>query len=61
VNTQIAKTNGTFPAGKISFDKLHTSYMPAVQTQWKGTDQILVMKADEKAASPILTPVPGLK
>lgn len=61
VNTQIAKTNGTFPAGKISFDKLHTSYMPAVQTQWKGTDQILVMKADKKAASPILAPVPGLK
>ena len=35
--------------------------MPAVQTQWKGTDQVLVMTADKKAVNPILTPVPGLK
>lgn len=61
VNAQIAKTNGSFPAGKISFDAAHTSYMPAVQTQWKGTDQVLVMTADKKAVNPILTPVPGLK
>lgn len=61
VNAKIATTKGAFPAGNVSFDKLHTSYMPAVQTQWKGTDQILVMTPAGKAVNPILNPVPGLK
>lgn len=62
VNEAIAATNMETPAGQISFDAQHVSAQPAVQTQWVGSDMVLVMNADGTAASnAIATPIPGLK
>lgn len=60
VNDAIAKTDGTFPAGKIKFNSNHTAALPAVQTQWVGNDMILVTDADGKSVNPVIAPMPGL-
>lgn len=57
----IAETDGDYPAGPIAFADDHTAALPAVQTQWVGGDQVLVLSADGSAASSIAAPVPGLK
>jgi branched-chain amino acid transport system substrate-binding protein len=51
VNEAIGKTNGLYPAGTISFPYLHSSVMPAVQTQWQGTDMVLVLNGQGKRAN----------
>jgi branched-chain amino acid transport system substrate-binding protein len=61
VTEAIAKTDAQLPAGHVVFDEAHSSIMPAVQTQWAGNDQVLVLTADGAAAAEIATPVPGLK
>lgn len=61
VNTAIGQTDATYPIGHIKFAADHTAPIVAVQTQWVGNDQILVLTADGKAANTIVTPVPGLK
>ena len=43
VNDAIGKTDGLYPAGRISFPYLHSSAMPAVQTQWQGADMVLIL------------------
>lgn len=40
---EIARTDGTFPAGAIRFGDDHTAVLPAVQTRWAGADQLLVL------------------
>jgi branched-chain amino acid transport system substrate-binding protein len=60
VNDAIAKTDGTFPAGKIKFNSNHSAALPAVQTQWVGNDMILVTDADGKLVNPVIAPMPGL-
>jgi hypothetical protein len=61
LNEAIGKTDATFPAGRIAFDDRHAAALPVVQTQWVGTDQILVTTVDGEAANPIVAPVPGLQ
>ncbi|MFV0432479.1 MAG: ABC transporter substrate-binding protein [Leucobacter sp.] len=62
VNEEIGKTDGTFPAGHIAFSDDHTAALPAVQTQWVGSDQVLVLNAEGEATDkPIVSPMPGLK
>jgi branched-chain amino acid transport system substrate-binding protein len=51
VNEAIGKTNGLYPAGRISFPYLHSSVMPAVQTQWQGADMVLVLNGQGKRAN----------
>lgn len=43
INAEIARTDGTFPAGAIRFGDDHTCALPAVQTRWAGADQLLVL------------------
>lgn len=61
VNTAIGETDAVYPAGPIAFDSDHASALPMVQTQWVGSDQILVLNTDGSAANPITVPVPGLQ
>jgi branched-chain amino acid transport system substrate-binding protein len=60
INTEIGKTNGSYPAGQIAFAADHSAALPMAQTQWNGKDQTLVLSPDGKAANPITTPVAGL-
>jgi branched-chain amino acid transport system substrate-binding protein len=62
VNEAIAATDMETPAGQVTFDAQHASAQAAVQTQWVGTDMVLVMNADGSAGpNAIVTPIPGLK
>ncbi|MGB3911588.1 MAG: ABC transporter substrate-binding protein [Pseudolysinimonas sp.] len=61
IRDAIAETDATYPAGEIAFDDGHAAALPAVQTQWVGSDQVLVLDADGAAAEPIQAPVPGLR
>lgn len=61
VNTAIGATDAQYPAGHIVFDGDHASALPVVQTQWVGSDQIMVLTTDGAAANPITAPVPGLQ
>lgn len=62
INDEIGKTDGTFPAGDISFADDHTAALPAVQTQWVGNDQVLVLNAEGEATdTAIVAPMPGLR
>lgn len=61
IRDAIAETEATYPAGDIAFDDEHAAALPAVQTQWVGNDQVLVLDADGAAAEPIQAPVPGLR
>ena len=58
INDEIGKTDATFPAGEIKFADDHTAAIPAVQTQWLGADQVLVLDADGEATD-ISILVPG--
>jgi len=60
IRDAIAKTDGDYPAGAIDFDDEHAAPLPAVQTQWVGNDQVLVLDGSGDAANPITAPVPGL-
>lgn len=61
INDEIGKTDATFPAGKISFGDDHAAVLQAVQTQWVGADQLLVLDASGEATeTAIVTPVSGL-
>lgn len=62
INAEIARTDGTFPAGRISFGDDRAAVLPAVQTQWIGNDQVLVLDAGGEAAgmAPI-APMAGLR
>ncbi len=56
INSQIGKTDGDYPAGPIRFDPSHTCPLPAVMTQWRGENMVLVMFPDGCAGpSPIRT------
>ncbi len=46
INQQIGKTNADYPVGRIRFDQAHACALPAVMTQWRGRDTVLVMQAD---------------
>lgn len=62
INDEIGKTAGTFPAGDISFAEDHTAALPAVQTQWVGNDQVLVLNVEGEATdTAIVAPMPGLR
>ena len=61
IRDEIAATDATYPAGDIAFDAEHASALAAVQTQWVGTDQVLVLDADGAAAEEIQAPTPGLR
>lgn len=61
IRDAIAETDATYPAGDIAFDDEHAAALPAVQTQWVGSDQVLVLDADGAAAEPIQAPTPGLR
>lgn len=61
IRDAIAQTDAEYPAGRITFDGDNAAALPAVQTQWVGNDQVLVLDADGAAATPIISPNPGLK
>lgn len=61
VNTAIGETDAVYPAGSIAFDDDHAAPLPVVQTQWSGSDQVLVLTVDGEAANPIVSPAPGLQ
>jgi branched-chain amino acid transport system substrate-binding protein len=62
INAAIAEIDGEYPAGRVAFDELHASAQPAVQTQWQGSDMVLVMHADGSAGPVELqAPNPGLR
>jgi len=61
INTAIGATDASLPAGQIKFAADHSAALPMAQTQWKGTDQVLVLTPDGQAANQIVTPVAGLK
>lgn len=62
INDAIGETDGTFPAGEIGFSEDHTATLPAVQTQWVGNDQLLVLGADGSATDiAIVAPSSGLQ
>jgi branched-chain amino acid transport system substrate-binding protein len=46
VNAEIGNTAADYPAGRIRFDSANACAMPAVMTQWRGDDMVLVMHAD---------------
>lgn len=46
INRQIGKTDAAYPVGRIRFDQAHACALPAVMTQWRGRDTVLVMQAD---------------
>ena len=46
LNEQIGKTDSEYPAGRIRFDVSHACSLPAVMTQWRGDDMVLVMFPD---------------
>ena len=60
LNEAIASTDGEYPAGRVRFDAGHASAHPAVQTQWQGTDMVLVMHADG-SAGPAALRVPAIR
>ncbi len=60
IRDAIAATDGDYPAGSIAFDEGHGAALPAVQTQWVGNDQVLVLDGTGTAANEITAPVPGL-
>jgi branched-chain amino acid transport system substrate-binding protein len=61
ISDAIAATEGEYPAGHVAFDDDHAAALHAVQTQWVGENQVLVLDADGKAANPIDSPTPGLR
>ncbi|MET1043863.1 MAG: ABC transporter substrate-binding protein [Microbacteriaceae bacterium] len=61
VNEAIGKTDATYPAGDIKFDDENASAMPAVQTQWQGTDMVLVLDTEGKPGNPLVAPMAGLR
>ncbi|WP_448809760.1 ABC transporter substrate-binding protein [Agromyces bauzanensis] len=61
ISDAIAATDGEYPAGHVTFDGDHAAALPAVQTQWVGSDQVLVLDADGNPAAPIDSPMPGLR
>lgn len=62
INTEIGKTDGTFPAGNIRFDDDNAATLPAVQTQWVGADQLLVLDAEGQATDiQLVAPTAGLR
>jgi len=61
INDAIAKISGDYPLGSVAFGDDHTSATVAVQTQWVGEDQVLVLDTQGKAANPIVTPTAGLQ
>ena len=46
VNDEIGRTDAEHPAGRIHFDASNACATPAVMTQWRGDDMVLVMFAD---------------
>jgi branched-chain amino acid transport system substrate-binding protein len=46
VNAEIGRTDGEYPAGHVRFDSSNTCALPAIMTQWHGSDMVLVMLAD---------------
>lgn len=61
INTEIARTDAHYPAGRVRFEASHTAALPAVMTQWHGSDMVLVMLADGSPGPHALqAPPPGL-
>jgi branched-chain amino acid transport system substrate-binding protein len=46
VNAEIGRTRADYPAGRIAFDASNTCALPAVMTQWRGNDMVLVTLPD---------------
>lgn len=61
INAALAKTDMSTSVGQVKFAADHTSVTPAIQTQWKGNDQILILGPTGNKANDMVTPVPGLK
>ncbi len=61
ITAAIAATDGDYPAGRIAFSDDNTAALAAVQTQWVGGDQVLVLSAEGDGAGSIAAPIPGLK
>lgn len=61
ITAAIAATDGDYPAGRIAFSDDNTAALAAVQTQWVGGDQVLVLSAEGDGAASIAAPIPGLK
>jgi branched-chain amino acid transport system substrate-binding protein len=59
INAALQATSGTYPTGPVKFTPQHYSAIPAVQTQWKDGNTVLVWP-QEKGASKLTAPVPGL-
>ena len=57
VNAAIGEASGTYPAGTVTFNSSHAAILPAVQTQWQGSDMVLVLNADGTAANAVLTKI----
>jgi branched-chain amino acid transport system substrate-binding protein len=49
INAQIGLTDGEYPAGRIRFDPSQACALPAVMTQWRGDDMVLVLRPDGAA------------
>jgi branched-chain amino acid transport system substrate-binding protein len=61
VTAALAKTDGSYPIGKIKFAADHTSALPMAVTQWNGVNQDMVLTPAGKAAKKIVVPTAGLK
>jgi branched-chain amino acid transport system substrate-binding protein len=58
----IGKTNGDYAIGHIEFTEGHAAPLKVIQTQWDANNnQVMVLNLEGKAATPIVTPVAGLK
>jgi branched-chain amino acid transport system substrate-binding protein len=57
----LEETNAEYPAGTVDFADDHSAGLPAIMTQWRGTDMVFVTTAaGDPGPETIESPVPGL-
>jgi branched-chain amino acid transport system substrate-binding protein len=57
----LESTDTLYPAGQVTFADDHSAALPAIMTQWAGSDMLFVTKADGSAGPEEITaPVSGL-
>lgn len=58
INEELGKTDAEYPAGRIRFDASNACALPAMMTQWRGDDMVLVMTPSGAPGPAPIRPLP---